>query len=83
MNVDHVILRIAFDVHPNVELDTPEIIHPQPRLRLGLDLPNQALSSLDKEIIDLQNNRVKDYTLILIMEHEQSSIVKLCHKPNR
>ena len=75
MDVDRVMLPIAFDVHAEIEGDTPEIMHPEPLLHLVLDLPNQALVSNDKEIIDGQNNYGDDYALMLIlMEHEQSSV---------
>ena len=74
MDVDRVMLPIAFDVHAELEGDTPEIMHPEPLLHLILDLPNQALISNDKEIIDVQNDRSNNYVLILIMKHEQSSV---------
>ena len=74
MDVDRVMLPIAFDVHAEIEGDTPEIMHPEPLLHLVLDLPNQALIRNDKEIIDVQNDRGNDYVLILIIEHEQSSV---------
>jgi len=75
MDVDRVMLPIAFDVHAEIEGDTPEIMHPEPLLHLILDLPNQALVSNDKEIIDVQNDCGDDYAVILfVMEHEQSSV---------
>jgi len=74
MDVDHVMLLIAFDVHAEIEGDTREIMHSEPRLHLVLDLPNQALVSNDEEIIDVQNHCGNDYALILIKEHEQSSV---------
>ena len=68
-------LLIAFDVHAEIEGDTLEIMHPEPLLHLILDLPNLALVSNDKEIIDVQNDCGDDYAVILlVMEHEQSSI---------
>ena len=73
MDVDRVMLPIAFDVHAEIEGDTPEIMHPESLLHLILDLPNQALVSNDKEIIDVQNDCGND-VLFLIMEHEQSSV---------
>jgi hypothetical protein len=48
-------------------------MHPESLLHLVLDLRNQSLVSIDKEIIDVKNDR-GNYVLILIMEHEQSSI---------
>jgi hypothetical protein len=57
-----------------MEGDTPDIMHPEPLPHLILDLPNQALVSNDKVIIDVQNDSSNDYVLILIMKHEQSSI---------
>jgi len=74
MHVDRVMLPIAFDVHADTEGDTPEIMHPVPLLHLILDLPNQAFVSNDKEIIDVQNDRRNNHVLILILEHEQSSV---------
>jgi hypothetical protein len=64
----------VFDVHAEIEGDTPELIHPEPVLHLVHDLPNQVLISNDKEIIDVQNDCGDDYVLILIMEHKQSSV---------
>jgi hypothetical protein len=82
MDVDRVMLPIAFDVHAEIEGDTPEIMYPEPLLHLILDLPNQAIVSNDKEIIDVQNDR-SNYVSILIMEHEQSSVHTGCHESNR
>jgi len=80
MDVDPVMLPIAFDVHAKIEGDTPEIMHPEPLLHLVLDQPNQALVSNDKEIIDVQNDCGNDYSVILlVMEHEQSSVDTWCH----
>ena len=71
MDVDRVMLPIAFDVNAETDVDTPEIMHPEPLLHRILDLPNQALVSNDKEIIDVQNNCGDDYAVILlVMEHE-------------
>jgi hypothetical protein len=74
MEVDRVMLPTAFNVHANIQADTPKILHPEPLLHLTRDLPNHALVSKDKKIIDVQNNRGNDYVLILIMEHKQCSI---------
>jgi len=74
MDVDRVMLPIAFGVHAKIEGDTPEIMQPEPLLHLVFDLPNQALVSNDEEIIDVQNNCGNDYVLILMREHEQSSV---------
>jgi hypothetical protein len=68
VDVDRTILQIAFDVHAEIEEDTPEIMHPEPLLHLVLDLPNQALISNDEEIIDVQNDCGIDYAVIL--KHE-------------
>jgi hypothetical protein len=73
MDADRVMLPMAFNVHPEIEGDTPEMMYPQPLLHLVLDLPNQALVSNDEETIDVQNDRGND-GLILIMELEQSSV---------
>ena len=73
MYVNRVMLPIAFDVHAEINGDTPEIMHPEPFLHLVLYLPNQALVTNDEEIIDVQNDRGND-VLILIMQHKQSSI---------
>jgi hypothetical protein len=53
MNVDRVMLLIAFDVQAEIEGDTPKIMHPEPLLHPILNLPNQALISNDKEIVDV------------------------------
>jgi len=82
MDVDRVMLPIALDVHAEIEGDTPGIMHPEPLLHLVLDLPNQALVSNDEEIIDIQNDCGNDYALILIMEHEQSSVNTWCDESN-
>jgi hypothetical protein len=74
MNVDRVMLPIAFDVHAEIEGDTPNTMHPEPLVHLDLDLPNQALGSNDKEIIDVQNDCGDDYIVIIIIEHEQSFV---------
>ena len=75
VDVDCVMLPIAFDVHAEIEGDPAEIMHPEPLLRLMLDLPNEALVSNDKEIIDVQNDCGNDYSVILlVMEHKQSSV---------
>jgi len=83
MDVDCVMLPIAFDIHAEIEADTPEIMHLEPLLHLILDLPNQALISNDEEIIDVQNDCGNDYVLILSMQHDQSSVDTWCHDPNR
>jgi hypothetical protein len=74
MDVDCVMLPIAFDVDAEIERDTPTIMPQEPFVHLVLDLPNQAFVSNDKEIIDVQNDCGNDYVLILIMGHEQSSV---------
>jgi len=74
MDANRVMLPIAFDIHAEIEGDTPEIMHPETVLHLILDLPNQALVSNDEEIIDVQNDCSNDYALIHIVEHEQSSV---------
>jgi hypothetical protein len=65
MDVDRVMLPIAFEVHSDIEGNTPGIMHPQPLLHLVLRLPNQALFSNDEEIIDGQNDCGNDYAVIL------------------
>jgi hypothetical protein len=72
MDVDRVMLPIAFDVHAEIAGDTTEIMHPESLLYLALDLPNQALISNDKEIIDVENDRSDD--CVLILKHKQSSV---------
>jgi len=74
MDVDCVLLPIAFDIHAEIAGDTPQIMHPEPLLHLILDLPNHALVSNDEEIIDVQNDCGNAYHLIVLMEHEQSSV---------
>jgi hypothetical protein len=74
MDVDGVMLQIACDDHAEIAGDTPEIMHPEPLLHQILNLPNQDFVRNDKEIIDVQNNCGKNYALIPIMEHKQSSV---------
>jgi hypothetical protein len=69
MDVDRVMLPIAFDVHAEIDGDTPKIMHAERLLHLILDLPNQGIVRNDKEIIDVQNDH-SNYVLILIMTHE-------------
>jgi len=83
MDVDRVMLPIAFDVDAEIEGDTPEIMHPEPLLYLVLDLSNEVLVSNDKEVINIQNHRSNDYVLILIMKDEQSSVNRWCLESNR
>jgi hypothetical protein len=73
MDIDRLKLPIGFDVHAEIQGDTPEIMHPEPLLHLSLELPNQALVSNDQEIIDVQNDR-GNYVMILIMERTLSSV---------
>jgi len=80
MDVDVVMLPIAFNVHAEIDWSTPEIMHPEPLLHPILDLPNQALISNDEEIIDVQNHCGN--TCAMIFKHEQSSIGTWCHQPN-
>jgi hypothetical protein len=75
VDVDRQILQIAFDVHAEIEEDTPEIMHPEPLLHLVLDLRNQATFSNVKEIINVQNNCQNDDSVIrLVMEYKYSSV---------
>jgi len=77
-----VMLPIAFDVHAEMEGDTPEIMHPEPLLHQIFDLPNQALVNNDKEIIDVQNDWGNIYSVIfLVIENELSSVNMWCHEP--
>jgi hypothetical protein len=72
MDVDCAMVPIAFEVLAEIEADTPEIMHPELLLHLILDLPNQAVISNDRKIIDVQNDYGDDCALIL--KHKQSSI---------
>jgi hypothetical protein len=74
MNVDRVILSIAFDGPATKEGDTSFMMHPESRPHVMLDLPNQALSSNGQEIIEEQDDCGNEYVLIRVMEHEQSSL---------
>jgi hypothetical protein len=74
LDVDRIMLPSVFDVHAEIEGNTPEIMHPEPLLHLVLDLPNQAQVINDKKVIEVQNTRGNHYVLILIIEHEQSSV---------
>jgi hypothetical protein len=75
MDVDGVMLPVAFNIHTEIEGGTSEIIPPDPLHHRVLDLPHQALVRNDEEIMDVQNDSGDDYTLILfVMEHEQSAI---------
>jgi hypothetical protein len=73
MDVNRVMLPIAFVGHAQIEGDTLAIMHPEPLHHLEHDQPNQAFVSSDKEFIDVQNNH-GNYILILDMEYEQSSV---------
>jgi hypothetical protein len=72
IDVDCVMLPIAFDVDAEIEGDTPEIMHPEPLLHLILDMPNQALGCNDQKIMDVQNDCGDGWAMIL--KHEQSSV---------
>jgi len=74
MNVDRMMHLIVFDVQDVIDGDTPKILHPEPLLHLILDLPNQALVSNGKEIIDIQHLCWNNFALTLIMEYELSSV---------
>ena len=54
MDVDRVMLPVAFNLHAETEGDSPEIMHLEPHLHLVLDLPNQAIVSNDEKIINIQ-----------------------------
>jgi len=82
MDVDRVVLPIAFYIHAEIEEDTSEIMHPEPLRHLILDLPNQALVSNDEEIIEVPNDCSYDYAVILhVMEHKQSSSMRDATNP--
>jgi hypothetical protein len=74
MDVDCVMLPIVVDVHAEIEGVTTEIMHPEPLLHVVVDLAKQALISNDEEIIDVLSQCGNDYDLMLMMEHEQSSV---------
>jgi hypothetical protein len=65
MDVNRVILPIAFNVHVEIPTDIPNIMHPQPLLHLVLGLPNLALNSNHMEIIDVQSDCGNDYVVVL------------------
>jgi len=48
MDVDRVMLPIAFDSQAEMERDTPKIMHAEPLLHLILDQPNEALVTNDE-----------------------------------
>jgi hypothetical protein len=83
MDVDQVMLLIAFDIDAEIEGNTREIMHLEPHLRLVHDLPNQAVISNNEKSIDLQNDCGNDFVLIVIMEHQQSYVDTRYHEPNR
>jgi len=83
MDVDRVMVSIAFEVHVEIKRDTPKIMHAQPLVHLAPDLPNEALVRNNEKIIDIENDCRNDYALFLIMEHIQSSLDEWCHEPNR
>ena len=68
MDVDRVMVPIAFDVHAEIEGNSAEIMHPEPLLHSVLDLLSEALVSNDAEIMELQNDRGNDYAVIF--KHE-------------
>jgi hypothetical protein len=73
MDFNLVMLLIAIDVHTKIAEDPCKVMYPEPCVHLILDLPNQALVSNDKEVIDVQNDP-GNYTLILIVEYEMSAV---------
>ena len=82
MDVNRLMLLSWFAIHAEIEGATPRIMHAEPLLHLVLDLRNQALISIEKKIIYVQNDCGDDCALILIMEHKQSSIDMCCRKCN-
>ena len=68
MDVNCVLLPIAFHVHAEIKGDTPKIMHPEPLLHVILDWPNEALARNNEEIIDRPNDWSNDYAMIL--KHE-------------
>jgi hypothetical protein len=74
IDVDRVMLPIAFDITAEIEGDNPEIMHLESLPHLILDVPNQALVTNEKEIINLQNDHSNNYVLILILTHKESSV---------
>jgi hypothetical protein len=66
MEVGCVMLPIAFDVHAEIERNTPETVRPEP-LHLTLDLHNQAITGNDKKIINAQNDRHTQQQLYLML----------------
>jgi hypothetical protein len=84
MDVDHEMLPIESNVHAEIDGDTPEIMHPEPRLHLILHLPNHAIVTNDKDIIDVQNQCSDAYAMILlVIEHKQSSVHTWYHEPKQ
>jgi hypothetical protein len=73
MDVQPVMLPIVFNIHTEMKRETPKIMDPEHLLLLVLDLPNQALVTNDKEILNVQNESA-NYVMIHIMEHEQCCI---------
>jgi hypothetical protein len=72
MDVDCVMLPIAFSVHAEIEGDSPEILHLEPLPHLILDLPNRVLVSIDKEIVEVPDDCGNNCAMIVM--HEQSSV---------
>jgi len=83
IDVNRVKLPIVVDVNAGIEGVTHEIMHPEPLLLRILDLPNQALIINDKEIIDVQNDCGNNCAMILMAEHEQSSVDTRCQESNQ
>jgi hypothetical protein len=73
MHVDLVMLPIAFDVHAEIDGDSPKIMHPEPLLQLVLNLPNPALVSTDEEMIDVQ----KSSRQLLCFDHDYRARIVL------
>jgi len=81
MDVDCVVLPIAFIVYADIEGDTPKSMHPEPPLHLVLDLPSHALVSNVEKIIDVQCDCSNDQGWSLTMQHTQSSVDTWCPNP--
>jgi len=81
MVVNHVIRKIMFDDHAEIEWDNPDIMQPEHILDLILNRPKQAHISNHEKIIDVQN----DYSDVhaLGLKHTNSTVDILCNEPNQ
>jgi len=72
MYVDRLTHPIGFDVDTAIDRETSEIIHLEPVLHLTFHLQNETPISNVTEFMDIQNDCVDDFAMIL--KDEQYSV---------